>query len=224
MDDPLLPAKRKRDQLDAPSGVVDVEEGARAARVAGCEQPGASSGSSPEAVTVALLSGHDDPCTNEQYTMWKERLFTDVWLQARHGQGATRLDRGALVCLPWSCHLPPHLTRHPPPCCCTTHSQAGHPGQPEGARVPGTRLLLASLSPYLKKLLVGSQQLRGLDGDTIFVDVPGGEHALALVVEARVVGALALGVGKEWHPAPGECLELTRCSLPRRRCTAVACA
>lgn len=76
--------------------------------------------------------------------------------------------------------------------------------------MPGTRMLLASLSPYLKKLLLGSQQLRGLDGDTIFVDVPGGEHALALVVEVRPwFGRWARVGGKAPGSAPLGALPLT---------------
>ena len=82
MDEALLPAKRKRDSLDELYVVDKDEEGAKAGRAAGSEQA-CGSGGSGDGVTVALLSGHDDPCTNEQYTMWKERLFTDVWLQVR---------------------------------------------------------------------------------------------------------------------------------------------
>ena len=95
--------------------------------------------------------------------------------------------------------------------------------------MPGTRLLLASLSPYLKKLLLGSQQLRGLDGDTIFVDVPGGEHALALVVEVRPwFGRWARVGGKAPRRATLGASPLTLVTSlpasPPRRCIAVACA
>jgi hypothetical protein len=136
------PAKRKRSGVDGggpalPDAALLTAGGDALAATA----PGLSS--PPDPPTEVLLSGHDDPGLAEQYALWRERLFTDVWLQI------------------------------------------GHPGVPEGARVPGSRLLLASLSPYIKKLLLGSQQLQGLVGDTIFVDVPGGEHALPLVVEVR---------------------------------------
>ena len=97
MDEALLPAKRKRDSLEVLYVVDRDEEGAKAGRAAGSEQA-CGSGGSGDGVTVALLSGHDDPCTNEQYTMWKERLFTDVWLQVRQwsaacASGAHRMSR-----------------------------------------------------------------------------------------------------------------------------------
>ena len=137
MDDPLLPAKRKRDQLDAPSGMKE-EEGARAARASAGEQLGVSGGGSPEAVTVALLSGHDDPCTNEQYTMWKERLFTDVWLQARHTQGnvSSAPTGRAALCLSWPlCRHPLYLTR--------------------------LLLCLAAVSPIFRRVTRASRRARG---------------------------------------------------------------
>jgi hypothetical protein len=46
-------------------------------------------------------------------------------------------------------------------------------------------MLLASVSPYIRKLLLGTQQIPGLQGDIIHVGVPGGADALAQLVEAR---------------------------------------
>jgi hypothetical protein len=148
-----LPAKRKRSDIDGggpslPDAALLTGGGEALTATA----PGLAAPLDPP--TEVLLSGHDDPGLAEQYALWRERLFTDVWLQI------------------------------------------GHPGVPEGACVPGSRLLLASLSPYIKKLLLGSQQLQGLVGDTIFVDVPGGEHALPLVVEVR--DCFAVSAGPPW--------------------------
>ena len=64
-------------------------------------------------------------------------------------------------------------------------TQAGEEGAPEGERVPASRMMLASVSPYIRKLLLGTQQIPGLTGDTIHVGVPGGADALAQLVEAR---------------------------------------
>ena len=51
--------------------------------------------------------------------------------------------------------------------------------------MPASRMLLASVSPYIRKLLLGTQQIPGLTGDTIHVGVPGGADALAQLVEVR---------------------------------------
>ena len=62
----------------------------------------------------------------------------------------------------------------------------GQEGAPEGPRIPGTKLLLASVSPYCRKLLLGSGgQIPGQKGDVIYVGVAGASEALALLVEVR---------------------------------------
>jgi hypothetical protein len=61
-------------------------------------------------------------------------------------------------------------------------------------------MMLASVSPYIRKLLLGTQQIPGLTGDTIHVGVPGGADALAQLVEARAARRAAARPAPEMGP------------------------
>jgi hypothetical protein len=159
------------------------------------EEEGSGAGGDDAAEEEVLLPGADDPSYAEQYALWRERRFIDIWLQARTAlrvpltrsprqrrdatlpQHATR--RAALSRLAVLRHATPRSLVTPPAL------QAGQEDAPEGPRVPASRMLLASVSPYIRKLLLGTQQIPGLQGDTIHVGVPGGADALAQLVEAR---------------------------------------
>jgi len=146
-------------------------------------------------VEEVVLPGVDDPAVLEQFALWKERRFTDVWLQVRPSLSLS----------------PNRLSR--------TTAQAGHVGAPEGPRIPGTRMLLASVSPYIRKLLLGTQQIPGLQGDTIFVDVSGGAEALAQLVEVRGRAAAARELPLHERPSlncPAQALYSRRLRLSMR--------
>lgn len=185
MDDAPPPLKRKRgeerQQVDLPclGGCCELPCACGA-------QSDADEGQIASSEEV-LLPGADDPSAAEQFALWKERRFIDIWLQVRRRAARTwrpgRSPASHNRRHPLAPRSPPSLRApHPPR---PSPRQAGDAGAPEGPRIPGTRMLLASVSPYVRKLLLGSQAIPGLEGDVMYVGVAGGSAALALLVEAR---------------------------------------
>ncbi len=91
-----MPPKRKREEAAAEADGSDSDAGGGAGGAGGrgrgrgdADGAGSSSfgeGSEDEgdaAEEEVVLPGADDPSYAEQYALWKERRFIDIWLQAR---------------------------------------------------------------------------------------------------------------------------------------------